>query len=319
MNRDALNDLGICVYGEDTTYLLQVFIVTGSSTGVGKELAQILYSRNGKVYVAARSEDNAKKAISDLKSKFPKSTGELEYLRLDLGDLATIKKSAEEFLAKETRLDVLWNNAGVMVPPQGSKTKQGYELQLGTNCLGPFLFTQLLTPILVETAKTAPTGSVRVVWLGSSIVQGSPKDGVDMSNLDYKKDQNAWTKYAVSKAGDYYYGTEYAKRHKADGILSVSLNPGNLKTDLQRHVPGWQYILFKWILHPPIFGAYTELFAGLSPEITAEKSGSWIQPWGRIFPIRKDIEAGSKSGAEGGTGVAEKFWAWTEEQVKPYV
>jgi NAD(P)-dependent dehydrogenase (short-subunit alcohol dehydrogenase family) len=141
-----------------------VFIVTGSSSGVGKELAQILYSHDAKVYIAVRSEEKATQAINDIKANFPHSEGELVFLHLDLGDLTTIKKSAEEFLGKETKLDALWNNAGVMVPPQGSKTKQGYELQLGTNNVAPFLLTKLLTPVLIKTAKTAPANSVRVIW-----------------------------------------------------------------------------------------------------------------------------------------------------------
>jgi len=296
----------------------KVFIVTGASAGVGKALAEILYSHNATVYVAGRSETKGQKAIDDIKLKVPSSKGQVVFLQLDLADLTTIKKSADEFLAKETRLDVLWNNAGVMVPPQGSKTAQGYELQLGTNCLGAFLFTKSLTPLLVETAKTAPPNSVRVIWLGSSATELSPKDGVVLDNLDYKKDQITWTKYAVSKTGNYYYGTEYAKRYKDDGIISVSLNPGNLKTELQRHVPWWQYMMFGWILYEPIYGAYTELFAGLSPAVTAAESGVWIQPWGRIAPIRKDLEAGSRSETEGGTGVAKKFWEWSDKQVKPF-
>lgn len=109
-----------------------------------------------------------------------------------------------------------------MIPPQGSKTKQGYELQLGTNNVGPFLFTKLLTPILVKTAKSAPAGSVRVVWVSSSATElMSPKNGVHLDNLDYKKDQSANIKYGVSKAGNFYHSTEYAKHHKSDGITSV--------------------------------------------------------------------------------------------------
>ena len=189
---------------------------------MGKELAQILYSHNAKVYVAARSKEKASKAIESIKAAFPKSAGELVFLSLDLDDLTTIKKSAEEFLSKEKKLDVLWNNAGVMIPPQGSKTKQGYELQLGTNNVAPFLFTKLLTPILASTAKTSPTGSVRVVWVSSSAAEGfSPTNGVDMDNLDYKTDKSAWHKYGVSKAGNVLHCKEYAKRHEADGIISV--------------------------------------------------------------------------------------------------
>jgi retinol dehydrogenase-12 len=126
-------------------------------------------------------------------------------------------------LKREKRLDVLWNNAGVMVPPQGSKTKQGYELQLGTNNVAPFLFTQLLTPLLIETAKTASRGSVRVVWVASSAAERfAPPGGVDIENLGYEKeDKSAWFKYGHSKAGNILHGSEYAKRYGGEGILSV--------------------------------------------------------------------------------------------------
>ncbi|KAH9203542.1 hypothetical protein DL95DRAFT_529610 [Leptodontidium sp. 2 PMI_412] len=298
----------------------KVFIVTGSSSGVGKELAQILYSHNAKVYVAARSQEKARKAIESIKATFPKSAGELVFLRLDLDDLTTIKKSAEDFLSKETKLDVLWNNAGVMVPPQGSTTKQGYELQLGTNNVAPFLFTKLLTPILASTAKASPPGTVRVVWTSSSAAETfSPANGVDMANLDYKNDKSSLHKYGVSKAGNYLHSTEFARRYSGDGILSVSLNPGNLKTDLQRNVPSLMKPVLNLLSHTPIHGAYTELFAGLSSEVTPDKNGAWIVPWGRFMPLRKDIVAASKTEAEGGTGVAAKFWDWSEEQVKAYI
>ncbi|KAJ2984613.1 hypothetical protein NUW58_g5966 [Xylaria curta] len=97
----------------------KVFIVTGANTGLGKELTKILYAKHAKVYVAARSETKAKAAIEDIRHLYPTSKGDLVYLYLDLSNLATIKKSADNFLAKEQRLDVLWNNAGVMIPPAG--------------------------------------------------------------------------------------------------------------------------------------------------------------------------------------------------------
>jgi NAD(P)-dependent dehydrogenase (short-subunit alcohol dehydrogenase family) len=136
--------------------------------------------------------------------------------------LSTIKKSAEDFLGKEKKLDVLWNNAGVMVPPKGSKTKQGYELQLGSNNVGPFLFTKFLTPILQSTAKTSSPGSVRVVWLASSVAEAAaPKGGVDMDNLDYRVDKSGWHKYAVSKAGNILQSREFGRLHNGEGIFSV--------------------------------------------------------------------------------------------------
>ena len=253
--------------------------MTGSNTGVGKELARILYSKHAKVYIAARSEEKALNAIEVIKAATPKAAGELVFLRLDLADLTTIKASVQEFLSKETKLHVLFNNAGVMAQRSGlPKTAQGYELQLGTNNIGTFMFTKLLTPILISTAKTEPPNTVRVVWVSSSAAEsGSPRPGgVPMDNLDYHKSQPFIIRYGISKAGNYLHAVEYAKRYKADGIVSVALNPGNLSSDLYREqgaIIG--FLLRHTILHPPVFGAYTEMYAGLSPEVTLERSGEW--------------------------------------------
>ena len=80
------------------------------------------------------------------------STGHLKFLKLDLADLDSVSKTARSFLASAKSLDVLFNNAGVMHPPEGSVTKQGYELQLGVHNIGTVLFTELLTPLLAQTA-----------------------------------------------------------------------------------------------------------------------------------------------------------------------
>jgi NAD(P)-dependent dehydrogenase (short-subunit alcohol dehydrogenase family) len=193
---------------------------------LGKELIAILYQRNAKIYAAARSKDKTAAMIEDIERRFPNSKGEIHFLSIQLDDLTTIKASAEEFLAKETRLDVLWNNAGVMVPPQGSKTKQGYELQLGTNNLGPFLFTHFLTPILTRTASIAPANSVRIVWVSSSAADGAPKPAINFDNMDYHREEGPWTKYGRSKAGNVLHAVEFARRTQGSGIVSlVSLQP----------------------------------------------------------------------------------------------
>ncbi|KAJ9360160.1 hypothetical protein C8Q69DRAFT_466861 [Paecilomyces variotii] len=288
----------------------KVFIITGSSGGIGKQLAAILYGRNATVYVATRSKQKAESAISEISQTYPDSKGQLIFLHLDLGDLTTIRKSAEEFLKKESRLDVLWNNAGVMVPPAGSKTAQGYELQLGTNNIGHFLFTHFLRPVLKQTAESSPKGSVRVVWVSSSMAEIAPKPAIDFSNMDYHRDENQWRKYARSKAGNVLHACEFARQVKKEGIISVSLNPGNLITDLQRTMPKWQLIFVKLIAHDSKFGAYTELFAGLHPEITEEKTGSWIAPFGRLSTARGDLLD---------PALGKRYWEWTNEQVQTYL
>ena len=140
----------------------------GGYAGCGKELSKILYGKNGTVYVAGRSKEKADAAIEEINKAHPSSDGKLEFLKVDLADLASVKASADDFLNREQRLDVLTNNAGVMIPPVGSKAAQGHELQMGTNVLGPFLFTQLLTPLLQKTAASSPPGSVRVTWAAST-------------------------------------------------------------------------------------------------------------------------------------------------------
>lgn len=189
---------------------------------MGKELARILYSLNAKVYLASRTEATVNQAIADITSSAPKSTGALEFLPINLEDLDSVRAAATSFLSKESRLDGLWNNAGMMQPPAGSKSKQGYELQLGVNCLACFLFTRLLTPILAQTAKSEPPSAVRVVWVASSAVElFSPPGGVYMENLDYRVEVSASQKYAISKAGLVLLAQEYARRYKDEGIISV--------------------------------------------------------------------------------------------------
>lgn len=249
--------------------------MTGSNTGLGKEIARMMYSKNAKVYMMARSEDKTQEAIKDIKNSLPDSHGELHFIRLDLSDLASIKESVEEFLSREHELHLLFNNAGVGYPDKGSKTKQGYELQIGVNCLGPFGFTNLLAPTLVSTAKVSPSGFVRVVWVSSSASEAfNPNDL--METLPKIEEAGEMDKYSISKLGNYLHATEFAARYKADGVLSIPLNPGALDSDFWRSQGGiTTAILRKTVLHPPVYGAYTNLFAAFSPEITIEKSGSY--------------------------------------------
>ncbi|KFY43769.1 hypothetical protein V495_03764, partial [Pseudogymnoascus sp. VKM F-4514 (FW-929)] len=190
----------------------KVHIVTGGYSGVGQELAKILYSKNATVYIAGRSSQKGQESIESIKAAYPTSTGHLHFLHLDLSDLSTIKKSAEEFTSKEKRLDVLTNNAGVMIPPKGSKDAQGFELQLGTNCLGPYLFTSLLLPLLKKTAASSPPGSVRVTWAASSGVEISPTGGVEFeSDGSVRTYGDPMKDYAQSKAANVFLAFETAR------------------------------------------------------------------------------------------------------------
>ena len=324
----------------------KVFIVTGANTGIGKDLSKILYGRNGTVYAAGRDPSKVQKAIDEIKTAHPQSQGKLEILKLDLADLPSIKGSAQEFLNKEKKLHVIWNNAGVMMPPQGSKTPQGYELQIGTNCLGPYLFTELLKPVLEATAASAPPSSVRVAWAGSLAVDAqSPKGGARFDESGNTiVESNPPSNYGLSKAGNVFLAQQFGKEVEGKGIVSVvsvafinttsmcwgmltsakCFNPGNLKSDLQRHVVGGMpdflvSAIQKVLTFPSIYGAYTELYCGLSEDITTADNGIYVAPWGRKSFNRTDIEASKKSESEGGTGTSEKFVEYVRRETKAHL
>jgi NAD(P)-dependent dehydrogenase (short-subunit alcohol dehydrogenase family) len=229
----------------------QVFIITGGNSGVGFELAKILYGANAKVYLAGRSEKRVLEAIRLLRAGFPSSRGDLVWLPLDLADLTSVKIAVEEYESKEKRLDVLWNNAGVMCTPTTAKSeqvtffilrattlaylkfkltieyfsRQGYDLQIGTNVLGPYLFTALLYPIMRKTAETAPINSVRVCWASSITIELSPRGGIeidDSGSLILPKSK--YIIYSVSKVANNMLASEFGKKCRQENILSVVSN-----------------------------------------------------------------------------------------------
>jgi NAD(P)-dependent dehydrogenase (short-subunit alcohol dehydrogenase family) len=289
--------------------------VTGGASGVGFELCTILYQAGGKVYLAGRSEVNAQSAISKIKALPATSPGEILFLSLSLDDLTTIKPAVEAFTALESKLDVLFNNAGVSYPPLGSVSAQGHELQMATNCLGHYLLTQLLLPTLLRTAKTAPPAAVRVIWTSSIVVDlTAPKSGIDISDLttpppDQQKN------YATTKTGNWFLASALAAQVGSEGILSVTQNPGNLKTSLLRHTPWILGFVTAPLLYNAKMGAYTELWSGLSEELGIGDGGKYVLPWGRVHPSpRPELLAAMKTKEDGGTGVAALFRDYCEKQ-----
>ncbi|KOS22730.1 putative oxidoreductase [Escovopsis weberi] len=301
----------------------RVYIITGGYSGIGLELAALLYRSNATVYLAGRSEGPARRAIraleektgagvaSEKKEKKP-CGGALHFMHVQLDDLAGVRASAEWFLQRETRLDVLWNNAGLM-GGDVLTTRQGNEIHVGTNCLGHFLLTKLLHPLLAATAAAAPPGTVRVVWLGSLVthLHAPRRGGMDLARLDFSRGdrEGPAVKYAVSKVGAVFAAAEWARRDACSNIVHLSVNPGNLKTPLQRQMGRLERAVSNAMLYDAKYGAYSELWAGLSPDITPADSGRYAVPWGRWGSLRADIEAEMREG-EGRKSF--QFFEWCE-------
>ncbi|KAJ7718644.1 NAD(P)-binding protein [Mycena metata] len=278
----------------------QVMIVTGGSSGVGKETVKGLLQHNAKVYIAARNAKNTREAIEDLKAQTGK---EAEFLQLDLADLQSVKRAAAEFSEKETQLNVLFNNGGVMSIPVEHLTAQNYDCQFGTNVLGHFYLTKLLLPTLIKTAS--PGKPARVINLASSAAELFGQ-GIDYNTLKDGPARKKWSPeklYFQSKFGNVAFSNELNRRYADQGIMSVALNPGNLKSSLQRHLSGVHLYLVNLLLYPTPQGALTPLWAGTT-EVGATFGGKYLFPWARI----------GKNPSKDPTAEKE-LWTWLEEQV----
>lgn len=269
--------------------------------------------------MASRSETKARTAIKEVKALETETPGEVRFLHLDLADLASVKSAAEELTRQEPKLHVLWNNAGISPVPTGGKTAQGHDLAIGTTCLGPFLFTKLLLPLLRQASASSPEASVRIVFTSSRLVDtNAPQGGMILSEC-WAPSQDPVRVYASSKAGSWFLSSIFAEELRESGIISLVQNPGNLRGNMWENVNKLLVWALSPILHHPKFGAYTELWAGLSPDVTVEDTGGYAIPWGRWHnKPRQDILDSIKSRSEGGSGLAQEFWKWCDDQTRAY-
>jgi NAD(P)-dependent dehydrogenase (short-subunit alcohol dehydrogenase family) len=299
----------------------KVFIVTGGYSGVGFEICRILYRVGGTVYLAGRSEKKALDAIAKIKSLCTPTSpkGNIIFLPLSLDDLTTIKPAVKRFTTAETRLDVLFNNAGVSNPPRAT-SPQGHDLQLATNCLGPHLFTQLLLPVLRRTADATSVASVRVIWTASIVVDAFALEaGIELAEL-FQKDAEKSRNYLNTKVGNWFLADALASQVCGDGILSLVQNPGNIKSNIMRHSQPFVSFLLGPFLYAPRFGAYTAIWSAFAGDLKIDDGGRYILPWGRIHPCpRDDLLQAMKGKEEGGTGIAAAFIQYCDSQIAGFL
>jgi retinol dehydrogenase 12 len=191
---------------------------------------------------------------------------------------------------------------------------------MATNCLGPYLLNTLLTPILQLTAKISPPNAVRILWLTSFLAYGTSPNGIefDDSTNTPKVLPNSMENYMQSKVGNTLLAYEVAARLRHDGIISVSVNPGLIKTELQRHQPKVVGIVMGLMFKPAKYGAYSELFAGWSNNVTISETGRYIIAWGRFAEIPKNIKSAFKDDSDGGNGLAKRFLGWCERETRNF-
>ena len=272
----------------------QIAIVTGANAGLGFETVKALACKQMTVILACRSEAKALAAQNQIQQNAPEA--KLHFMPLDLSQLASVKNFVAQFTADFSRLDLLINNAGVMVPPF-SKTEDGFELQMAANYFGHFLLTSLLLARL----ETTPGG--RVVNL-SSIMHRLGR--IDFNNLNAERRYWRTLAYSQSKLAMLMFNLELARRLDSTGCrtIAVAAHPGIASTNLTRHLPKLLHPLMPLLTQSPLQGAMPQLYAALGKDIA---NGDFVGPNGFLEIKGAPIKVRASAQARNET-IAARLW-----------
>lgn len=245
-------------------------VITGANSGIGFEAARGLAAMGARVILAVRNEEKGRISADRIREEHPDA--ELKIAHLDLADLSSIRKFAASL--ETDSLDLLINNAGLMVPPYG-KTKDGFELQFGSNHLGHFALTGILLP------KIKSTPGARVVTLSSIAHRGAK---IDFDNLDGSKGYKAMKFYGQSKLANLLFAKELDQRFKMHGnrAISIACHPGISNTNLFKmgkdDVPIYMKQLMKVFFQTAERGALPTIYAATDESL---RGGEYIGPDGK--------------------------------------
>lgn len=262
-----------------------------------------------KIYISGRNTQNANGVIQQVRDAGSKTA--VIFVECDLASLASVKTAAESFLANESRLDVLLCNAGIMAKPPGL-TRDGYEVQFGTNHLGHALLIQKLLPLLQRTAETE--GDARIVILTSMGFRMHPSGGIVFKDLKTTQDFGAfgsWIRYGQSKLANLLYARELARRYPS--ITSASIHPGVVNTNLVDSLGfgnrAFVYLTNLGKLLKPSEGAYNQLWSATTPK-SQLKTGQFYEPVG---VLSTKLDKVSRDDA-----LATQLWEWTDKELAAY-
>ncbi len=261
----------------------RTFLVTGANTGLGYDVARVLADRGARVLLGCRSKDKAESAMARIRARTP--TADLAFIALDQADLASVRAAANK-VKREPRLDVLINNAGIMMPER-AYTRDGFESQFGVNHLGTFALTSLLLP------KLGKQKNSRVVMTSSNAHKMYAR--IFFDDIDAKKSYIGFTRYSQSKLANLLFARELNRRLQRTGshTIAVACHPGGAATDLVRNLPGpltrLSMPLVSLLLNTAAQGAWPTLAAATAPDV---EPGGYYGPdglgeWkGRAGPAR---------------------------------
>lgn len=280
-------------------------IVTGTG-GLGFEDALALAHAGASVILAGRNSVKAAEAIRRVEHAVPQS--DIRFEKIDLASLVSIESFAERVAKTCSRIDLLINNAGVMVPPRRLSTEDGFELQLGTNYLGHFALTAHLMPLLRK--AEAP----RVVSVSSVAARAG---AIDFEDLNAVRNYNPMAVYSQSKLACLMFALELQRRSEEGrwGVMSLAAHPGIARTDLLHNGPGrWSLhglvrTVLPFLFQPPTIGALPTLFAATAPDALG---GAYYGPDGmaetRGYPTHAKVPSQARD-----RDAAAKLWRISEQ------
>jgi NAD(P)-dependent dehydrogenase (short-subunit alcohol dehydrogenase family) len=271
----------------------KIALITGANTGIGRVTARELSRMGAEVYVAGRDRQRTEPVLAALRRE---TGGTFHFIELELGDLASVRRAASEFLATGKPLHLLINNAGVA--GTRGRTKSGFELAFGINHVGHFLFTLLLVPRLIA---SAPARIVTVASRAHKRIPGLDFDAVQRSTPTWLSIRE----YQASKLANVLFSAELARKLAGSGVTTYALHPGVIKSDIWRHVPAPLRTLLR--LRPMLTveeGAQTTLYCATAPEL-ANETGLYYSECALMSPSAAGQDA----------ALAAELWARSERWV----
>jgi NAD(P)-dependent dehydrogenase (short-subunit alcohol dehydrogenase family) len=284
----------------------KTFFISGANTGIGFECAKVLASKNARVLLGCRNLNKAENAKQAILNEF--SNANVSCIILDLSDFESVRAAAE-VVNREPHLDVLINNAGIMMPPL-EYTVQGFESQFGVNHLGPFLLTSLLLDKLRARPKARIVNTSSLAHL---------KGKIYFDDINAKQSYNKVNRYCQSKLANLLFTYElqrYLDNDPSD-LISVACHPGVASTELSRHFPRCSQLIApiaRLLFNTPLEGAWPTLMAATSNSVQA---ADYFGPSKRMQMVGPAMVATPKNNALD-TQVAKKLWAISCDMTEVY-
>jgi NAD(P)-dependent dehydrogenase (short-subunit alcohol dehydrogenase family) len=279
----------------------RVAIVTGSNSGLGYDTAAALADKGAHVVMAVRNLDKGNEAVERLKAAHPNANVSLQ--ELDLSSLDNVRKAADEMRSAHPRIDLLINNAGVMYVPKREATKDGFEMQFGTNHVGHFALTGLLLDNLlgVDGSRVVTVSSV-----GHRIIAK-----IHFDDLHWERSYNRVAAYGQSKLANLMFTYELQRRLKAKGAPTVALaaHPGFSDTELMRYLPAVPDFMWKVFTQPADRGALPTLRAATDP---GAQGGQYYGPDG-IGEVKGSPKVVASSAQSHNEDIQRRLWTVSEE------